>query len=76
MSPGDLVVRILGFHCCDPSSVPGWGIEILQMTHLPTPPPEKKSLFKVKVKVSQYYSNIFADGDQTINVFLYHHRLN
>ena len=28
--PGGLVVRILGFHCCDPGSVPGWGTEIWQ----------------------------------------------
>ena len=26
MFPGGLVVRILGVHCCDPSSNPGWGI--------------------------------------------------
>ena len=28
--PGDLVVRIPGFHCHDPGSIPGWGTEILQ----------------------------------------------
>ena len=28
--PGGLVVRILGFHCHGPGSVPGWGAEILQ----------------------------------------------
>ena len=27
--PGGLVVRILGFHCCGPGSVPGRGTEIL-----------------------------------------------
>ena len=51
MFPGDLVVRILGFHCCDPSSVPGWGIEILQMT-----PPSKK----VTINITQIF---LADGD-------------
>ena len=29
-SSGGLVIRILGFHCCGPGSVPGWGAEILQ----------------------------------------------
>ena len=28
--PGGLVVRILGFHCCNLGSVPGWGSEIPQ----------------------------------------------
>ena len=28
--PGGLVVRILGFHCCGPGSIPGRGTEILQ----------------------------------------------
>ena len=27
---GSLVVRILGFHCCALSSIPGWGTEIPQ----------------------------------------------
>ena len=30
--PGGLVVGILGFHCCSPGSIPGWGTEILQAT--------------------------------------------
>ena len=28
--PGGLVVRILGFHCCGPGSIPGWETEIPQ----------------------------------------------
>ena len=28
--PGGLVVRILGFHCCDPGSGPGRGTEVPQ----------------------------------------------
>ena len=28
--PSGLVVRILGFHCHDPGSIPGWRTEILQ----------------------------------------------
>ena len=28
--PGDLAVRILGFHCRGPDSVPHWGTEIPQ----------------------------------------------
>ena len=28
--PGGLMVRIPGFHCCGPGSVPGQGAEILQ----------------------------------------------
>ena len=30
--PGGLVVRILGFHCYGPVSVPGQGTELLQAT--------------------------------------------
>ena len=30
--PGSLVVRILGFHRCDPGSIPDQGNEILQAT--------------------------------------------
>ena len=28
--PGGLVVRILGFNCHGPDSIPGWGTEIQQ----------------------------------------------
>ena len=30
--PGDLMVRILGFHSHGPGSILGWGTEILQAT--------------------------------------------
>ena len=30
-SAGSPVVRTQRFHCCDLSSIPGWGIKILQM---------------------------------------------
>ena len=34
--PGSPVVRVQCFHCWDPSSVPGWGTEILKaMKHAP-----------------------------------------
>ena len=34
--PGSPVVRVPCFHCWDPSSVPGWGTEILKaMQHAP-----------------------------------------
>ena len=28
--PGDLAIRIPGFHCCGQGSILGWGTEILQ----------------------------------------------
>ena len=30
--PGGLVVRILGFHCYGPGSIPGWGTDIQRAT--------------------------------------------
>ena len=40
--PGGLVVRILGFHCHGPGSVPGWGIEIRQAVWHGQKNPENK----------------------------------
>jgi len=39
--PGGQVVRILGFHCHGPGSIPGWGTEILQAVQHSIPPPKK-----------------------------------
>ena len=41
--PGDLVVRILGFHCCGLSSVLVWGAEIL-CRMAKNPPKTKKAV--------------------------------
>lgn len=42
-SPGDLVDRILGFHCCGPGSVPSQGNETLRApTAQPTATTQKK----------------------------------
>ena len=40
--PGGLVVRILGFHCRGPGSIPGWGTEIPQTVQCG----QKKDIFQ------------------------------
>ena len=42
--PGGQVVRILGFHCHGPGSIPGWGTEILQAVQHSIPPPKKMEI--------------------------------
>ena len=42
--PVSLVVRILGFHCQGPGSIPGWGTEILQTTATWLEKKEKKDI--------------------------------
>ena len=42
--PGGLVVRILGFHCHGPGSIPGQGTEIPQAGH------GQKSIYGIKPK--------------------------
>ena len=38
--PGGQVVRILGFHCHGPGSIPDWETEILQAVQCSIPPPK------------------------------------
>ena len=49
--PGDLAIRIPGFHCCGQGSILGWGTEILQAMQ------QGK---KKKRKSSCYYNSEFC----------------
>ena len=49
--PGDLVVRILGFHCCGLGSTPGGGTEIPQAILCGR---KKKRRCSIKVSVSSF----------------------
>ena len=56
--PGDLVVRILGFHCCGLDSIPGQGTKIPQAMgpkkKKHQKKKEKQSMNTVKAKSSDY----------------------
>ena len=50
--PGDLAIRIPGFHCCGQGSILGWGTEILQAM--------QQGKKKKKRKSSCYYNSEFC----------------
>ena len=70
--PGGLMVRILGFHCRDPGSVPGLGTEILQTAqHSQKKKKKKKNNFypehKALSKFNKTIKSIFL-GRQKISI--------